>query len=186
MTDLGNAQPKFYGGFNQTFRYKNWDMSLMFNFSVGNKVYNANKEYSTQYLYRDNNMLAEVANRWRWFDDAGNKVNDPTALAALNANTTGFTPPAGAYFLHSYAIEDGSFLRLNNVTIGYSLGKDFTKQLGLSNFRLYFTMNNLFTITGYSGYDPEANTRRNPLTPGVDYAAYPRSRFILSGVDITF
>ncbi len=187
MTDLGNAQPKFYGGFNQTFRYKNWDMSLLFNFSVGNKVYNANKiEYSTQYLYRDNNMLAEVANRWRWFDDAGNKVNDPTALAALNANTTGWTPPAGAYFLHSYAIEDGSFLRLNNVTIGYSLSKEFTKQLGLTNFRLYFTMNNVLTITGYSGYDPEANTRRNPLTPGVDYAAYPRSRFILSGVDITF
>lgn len=187
MTDLGNAQPKFYGGFSQNFRYKNWDMSLMFNFSVGNKVYNANKiEYSTQYLYKDNNMLAEVADRWRWFDDAGVKVNDPTALAALNANTTGWTPPAGAYFLHSYAIEDGSFLRLNNVTLGYSLGKDFVKQLGLSNFRLYFTMNNVFTITGYSGYDPEANTRRNPLTPGVDYAAYPRSRFILSGVDITF
>lgn len=187
MTDLGNAQPKFYGGFSQNFRYKNWDMSLMFNFSVGNKVYNANKiEYSTQYLYKDNNMLAEVADRWRWFDDAGVKVNDPTALAALNANTTGWTPPAGAYFLHSYAIEDGSFLRLNNVTLGYSLGKEFTKQLGLSNFRLYFTMNNVFTITGYSGYDPEANTRRNPLTPGVDYAAYPRSRFILSGIDITF
>ncbi|MFL9835354.1 SusC/RagA family TonB-linked outer membrane protein [Chryseobacterium terrae] len=187
MTDLGNAQAKFYGGFNQTFRYKNWDMSLMFNFSVGNKVYNANKlEYSTQYLYKDNNMSADVANRWRWFNDAGEKVNDPTQLAALNANTTGWTPPAGAYFLHSYGIEDGSFLRLNNVTLGYSLGKDFTKQLGLSNFRLYFTMNNVFTITGYSGYDPEANTRRNPLTPGVDYAAYPRSRFILSGVDITF
>lgn len=187
MTDLGNAQPKFYGGFNQTFRYKNWDMSLMFNFSVGNKVYNANKiEYSTQYLYRDNNMLAEVADRFRWFNDAGEKVNDPTALAALNANTTGWTPPAGAYFLHSYGIEDGSFLRLNNATIGYSLSKDFAKQLGMTNFRLYFTMNNLFTITGYSGYDPEANTRRNPLTPGVDYAAYPRSRFILTGVDITF
>ena len=187
MTDLGNAQPKFYGGFNQTFRYKNWDMSLMFNFSVGNKVYNANKlEYSTQYLYKDNNMLAEVADRFRWFNDLGEKVNDPTALTALNANTTGWTPPAGAYFLHSYGIEDGSFLRLNNVTIGYSLGKDFTKQLGMSNFRLYFTMNNVFTLTGYSGYDPEANTRRNPLTPGVDYAAYPRSRFILSGIDITF
>ncbi|MFY1047838.1 SusC/RagA family TonB-linked outer membrane protein [Chryseobacterium sp. GP-SGM7] len=187
MTDLGNAQPKFYGGFNQTFRYKNWDMSLMFNFSVGNKVYNANKlEYSTQYLYKDNNMLAEVADRFRWFNDAGEKVNDPVQLAALNANTTGWTPPAGAYFLHSYGIEDGSFLRLNNVTLGYSLGKEFTKQIGLSNFRLYFTMNNVFTVTGYSGYDPEANTRRNPLTPGVDYAAYPRSRFILSGVDITF
>lgn len=186
-TDLGNAQPKFYGGFNQTFRYKNWDMSLFFNFSVGNKVYNANKvEFSTQYLYKDNNMLAEVANRWKWFDANGVKVTDPDALKALNANTTGFTPPAGAYFLHSYAIEDGSFLRLNNVTLGYTLPKKFLDQISISNLRLYFTVNNLFTITKYTGYDPEANTRRNPLTPGVDYAAYPRSRFILSGIDITF
>jgi len=187
MTDLGSAQPKFYGGFNQTFRYKNWDMSLLFNFSIGNKVYNANKvEYSTQYLYRDNNMLAEVADRWRWFDDAGNKVTDPAALGALNANTTMWTPPAGAYFLHSYAIEDGSFLRLNNLTLGYSLPKGSLEAIGVKNFRIYATVNNLFTITGYSGFDPEANTRRNPLTPGVDYSAYPRSRFILSGIDITF
>jgi len=187
MTDLGSAQPKFYGGFTQTFRYKNWDMSLLFNFSIGNKVYNANKiEYTTQYLYKDNNMLAEVADRWRWFDNAGNKVTDPTALAALNANTTMWTPPAGAYFLHSYAIEDGSFLRLNNLTIGYSLPKGSLEAIGVKNLRLYATVNNLFTITGYSGFDPEANTRRNPLTPGVDYSAYPRSRFILSGVDITF
>ncbi|CAA7194112.1 SusC/RagA family TonB-linked outer membrane protein [Chryseobacterium potabilaquae] len=187
MTDLGSAQPKFYGGFSQTFRYKNWDMSMLFNFSIGNKVYNANKiEYTTQYLYKDNNMLAEVADRWKWFDAAGNKVTDPTALAALNANTTMWTPPAGAYFLHSYAIEDGSFLRLNNLTIGYSLPKGSLDAIGVKNLRLYATVNNLFTITGYSGFDPEANTRRNPLTPGVDYSAYPRSRFILSGIDITF
>jgi len=187
MTDLGNAQPKFYGGFSQTFRYKNWDLSLMFNFSVGNKVYNANKiEYTTQYLYKDNNMLAEVANRFQWFNSDGVKVTDPTTLAAMNANTTGFTPPAGAYFLHSYAIEDGSFLRLNNLTVGFSLPKGSLEAIGVKNFRLYATVNNLFTITGYSGFDPEANTRRNPLTPGVDYSAYPRSRFILSGVDITF
>ena len=187
MTDLGSAQPKFYGGFTQTFRYKNWDMSLVFNFSIGNKVYNANKvEYSTQYLYKDNNMLAEVADRWRWFDDAGTKVTDPAALAALNANTTMWTPPSGAYFLHSYAIEDGSFLRLNNLTVGFSLPKGSLEAIGVKNLRLYATVNNLFTITGYSGFDPEANTRRNPLTPGVDYSAYPRSRFILSGIDITF
>ncbi|MDQ0781124.1 TonB-dependent receptor [Chryseobacterium sp. W4I1] len=187
QTELGSAQPKFYGGFNQTFRYKNWDMSLFFNFSVGNKVYNANKiEFTTQYLYRDNNMAAEVADRWRWFDNSGIKVTDPTALAALNANTTMWTPPQGSYILHSYAIEDGSFLRLNNVTIGYSLPKGSLEMLGIKNFRLYATVNNLFTITGYDGYDPEASTRRNPLTPGVDYAAYPRSRFILTGLDITF
>ncbi|ANF49929.1 SusC/RagA family TonB-linked outer membrane protein [Chryseobacterium glaciei] len=187
QTELGSAQPKFFGGFSQTFRYRNWDMSLFFNFSVGNKVYNANKvEFTTQYLYRDNNMAAEVADRWRWFDNNGVKVNDPTALAALNANTTMWTPPQGSYILHSYAIEDGSFLRLNNVTIGYSLPKNSLESLGIKNFRLYATVNNLFTITGYKGYDPEASTRKNPLTPGVDYAAYPRSRFILTGVDITF
>jgi len=186
-TELGSSQPKFYGGFNQTFRYRNWDMSLFFNFSVGNKVYNANKiENTTQYLYRDNNMAAEVADRWKWFDNNGVKVTDPTALAALNANTTMWTPPGGQYILHSYGIEDGSFLRLNNLTIGYSLPKGSLDAIGVKNFRLYVTANNLFVITGYSGYDPEASTRKNPLTPGVDYSAYPRSRFFLTGVDITF
>ncbi|MCI3938974.1 TonB-dependent receptor [Chryseobacterium aahli] len=185
--ELGSAQPKFYGGFNQTFRYKNFDMSLFFNFSVGNKVYNANKiENTTQYLYRDNNMAAEVADRWRWFDNNGVKVNDPTALAALNANTTMWTPPTGQYILHSYGIEDGSFLRLNNVTLGFTLPKGSLEAVGVKNFRLYATVNNVFVITKYSGYDPEASTRRNPLTPGVDYSAYPRSRFFVTGVDITF
>lgn len=187
QTDLGSSQPKFFGGFNQTFRYKNWDMSLFFNFSVGNKVYNANKiEFSTQFQYRDNNMSAEVADRWKWFGADGIKVTDPAELAALNANTTMWTPPSGNYILHSYAIEDGSFLRLNNLTIGYTLPKGALESAFIKNLRIYATVNNVFTITGYSGYDPEASTRRNPLTPGVDYAAYPRSRFILTGVDITF
>lgn len=186
QTDLGNAQPKFYGGFNQTFRYKNFDMSLFFNFSVGNKVYNANKiEFTTKFQYYDQNMLAEMADRWKWYD--GNElVLDPTRLAALNANTTMWTPTGGNYFLHSYAIEDGSFLRLNNVTIGYTLPKDSLKMIGITNFRMYATANNVFTITGYSGYDPEVSTRKNPLTPGVDYAAFPRSRFFVTGIDVTF
>lgn len=187
QTVLGNAQPKFYGGFNQTFKYNNFDMSLFFNFSVGNKVYNANKiEFTTKYQYTDQNMLGDMANRWRWFNDEGVKVTDPTALAALNANTTMWTPTGGNYFLHSYAIEDGSFLRLNNVTVGYSLNKDALKEIGITNLRLYATANNVFTITGYSGYDPEVSTRKNTLTPAVDYAAFPRSRFFLTGIDITF
>ena len=186
QTGLGNAQPKFYGGFNQTFKYKNFDMSLFFNFSVGNKVYNANKmEFTTKYQYTDQNMFADMSNRWKWFD-GDLKITDPTELAALNANTTMWTPSAGNYFLHSYAIEDGSFLRLNNVTLGYTLPKDALKMLGISNFRLYATANNVFTITGYSGYDPEVSTRKSTLTPNVDYAAFPRSRFFLTGVDITF
>jgi TonB-dependent starch-binding outer membrane protein SusC len=188
-TMLGNAQPKFIGGLNQMFTYKNFDMSLFMNFSYGNKVYNANKiEFTTQYLYRDNNMLALMNDRWQWYNDAGQLVTDPQVLAAMNENTQYWTPPGGQYFLHSFAIEDGSFLRLSNLTLGYSLPAGVIEKTRVfSRLRVYATVNNLFTITGYSGYDPEANTRRGtPLTPGVDYAAYPRSRFILGGVNVTF
>ncbi|MES2279049.1 MAG: TonB-dependent receptor [Bacteroidota bacterium] len=186
---LGLTQPLFTGGFNQQFAFKGFDASVFMNFSYGNKTYNANKtEFTGQYLYKDNNMLAVVANRWRSFDDNGLRVTDPTQLAALNANTTFWTPAAGQYILTSYAIEDGSFLRLTNVTLGYSLPKKFLERTKVfSRFRVYATVNNLYTFTKYSGYDPEANTRRgNPLTPGVDYAAYPRNRFVLAGIDVSF
>jgi TonB-linked SusC/RagA family outer membrane protein len=188
-TVLGNAQPKFTGGFNQQFTYKAFDASIFMNFSYGNKVYNANKiEFTTQYLYRDNNMLALMNDRWKWFADNGAQVSDPDALRKLNADTKYWTPPMGQYFLHSFAIEDGSFLRISNLTLGYTLPQSLVKRTkAISQLRVYGTVNNLLTITGYSGYDPEANTRRsNPLTPGVDYAAYPRSRFILAGVNVTF
>ena len=188
-TILGNAQPKFIGGMNHQFTYKDFDLSVFMNWSVGNKVYNANKiEFTTQYLYRDNNMLTEVNGRWKWFDENGVKVTDPDQLREMNKNTTMWTPPGGPYFLHSYAIEDGSFLRISNLTLGYTLPKQLIDRTKIvSNLRVYATINNLWTITGYSGYDPEANTRRNnPLTPAVDYAAYPRSRYVLAGVNVTF
>lgn len=187
-TVLGNAFPKFAGGINQQFNYKNFDASIFMNFSVGNKTYNANKtEFTGQYLYKDNNMLAVVADRWKSFDENGKKVTDPEQLTAMNQNTSFWTPAAGQYILTSYAIEDGSFLRISNVTLGYSLPKKLLNRTRVfSKVRFYATVNNLFTITGYSGYDPEANTRRSPLTPGVDYAAYPRSRYLLTGLDISF
>ena len=88
--------------------------------------------------------------------------------------------------MHSWAIEDGSFLRLNNVTIGYSLPKALSAKARLTQLRFYVTGNNLYTRTKYSGFDPEANTRRtSPLTPGVDYAGYPRSRLLLFGVNLS-
>ncbi|MCC9137243.1 SusC/RagA family TonB-linked outer membrane protein [Pontibacter silvestris] len=188
-TVLGNAQPKFIGGLNQQFAYKGFDLSLFLNFSYGNKVYNANKiEFTSQYLYRDNNMLTLMNDRWQWYDDNGQLVTNPEQLAAMNADTKYWTPPTGQYFLHSFAIEDGSFLRISNLTLGYTLPERLVKKTKVfSNFRIYGTVNNLLTITGYSGYDPEANTRRSsPLTPSVDYAAYPRSRYILGGVNVTF
>ncbi len=188
-TVLGNAQPKFIGGLNNMFTYKNLDLSIFLNWSVGNKVYNANKiEYSAEYPRRDNNYIIEMKDAWAWFDDTGMQVNDPLALAELNKDAKIWTPSRGNYILHSWAIEDGSFLRLNNVTLGYTLRNlDVGKMKLFSQMRIYATVNNLLVITGYSGYDPEASTRRgNPLTPGVDYAAYPRSRYSLMGLNITF
>ncbi|MEE1944662.1 TonB-dependent receptor [Pedobacter sp. KR3-3] len=188
-TVLGTSQPKFTGGFNNQFAYKNFDLTVFMNFSVGNKVYNANKvEFTSQYNVKDNNLLAVMNNRWRNFDANGVKVTDPVQLTAMNANTTLWTPTTGNYALTSYAIENGSFLRITNITLGYTLPSEMLKKTGfISRLRVYATVNNLYTFTNYSGYDPEANTRRsNPLTPGIDYAAYPRSRFVLAGLNLTF
>ncbi len=188
-TVLGNAQPKFIGGMNNMFTYKNFDLSVFLNWSVGNKIYNANKiEYSSEYPRRDNNMIAAMRDSWTWFDDQGIQVNEPAALKELNKDTKIWSPSRGNYILHSWAIEDGSFLRLNNVTLGYTLRNLNIGQTKLfSQVRVYATVNNLWVITGYSGYDPEASTRRgNPLTPGVDYAAYPRSRYTLMGLNVMF
>jgi len=189
-TVLGTAQPKFTGGLSQTFEYKNFQLTVGINYSYGSKEYNANTtEFTTNYNgYLDNNMLSVVANRWKIYNDQGVRVTDPVALAAQNANTTFWTPSTGNYILTSYDIEDGSYIRINNVTLGYSLPQAFLNRTKVfSRFRVYATVNNLYTITGYKGYDPEASTRRtNPLTPGVDYAAYPRSRYILAGIDVSF
>jgi len=188
-TVLGNSQPKFAGGFNNQFMYKNFDMSVFINYSVGSKVYNANSlEFTSQFNVKDNNLLAIMNDRWKNFDANGIKVTDPAALTALNADTKYWTPTLGNYALTSFAVESGSFLRLTNITLGYSLPQSLVKRTGfISKLRVYGTVNNLLTITGYSGYDPEASTRRsNPLTPGVDYAAYPRSRYILAGLNLIF
>ncbi|GAA4300253.1 TonB-dependent receptor [Nibribacter koreensis] len=188
-TVLGNAQAKFIGGFNQQIAYKGFDLSVFMNFSVGNKVYNANKmEFTTQWTQRDNNLLGFMKDRFKLSDENGNAVTTPNELRALNADAKYWTPSLGGYFLHSFAIEDGSFLRISNITLGYTLPESLVQRLKVfSKFRVYATTNNLITLTGYDGYDPEANTRRGtPLTPSVDYAAYPRSRYILGGVNLTF
>ena len=188
-TVLGTSQPKFTGGFNNQFAYKNFDLSVFMNFSVGNKVYNANKiEFTSQYNVKDNNLLATMNDRWKNFNENGVKVTDPALLTAMNANTTLWTPTTGNYALTSYAIEDGSYLRISNVTLGYTLPQSLVKITGfISKLRVYGTVNNLYTFTKYTGYDPEANTRRsNPLTPGIDYAAYPRSRYVLAGINLIF
>ena len=91
--------------------------------------------------------------------------------------------------IHSWAVEDGSFIRLNNLTLGYSLPTSIISRIGMTRLRVYATGSNLHIWTKYSGYDPEVNTIRNPsrgITPGVDYSGFPRSRSYTFGLDISF
>ena len=114
-------------------------------------------------------------------------VTDPTELTALNANTTLWSPNMTRYVFSDWAVEDGSFLRLNTLTLGYTLPKSVVDKFGISKFRFYVTGNNIFVLTKYSGLDPEVSTRRDtPLTPGVDYSPYPRSRQFVFGLNLNF
>ncbi|WP_121357638.1 SusC/RagA family TonB-linked outer membrane protein [Flavisolibacter nicotianae] len=198
-TVIGHALPKFTGGFNQQFSYKGFDASIFMNFSYGNQIFNANKlEFGNAYGV-DANMLAIMNDRWKVIDQNGQLVQkeisntvigiSPDSLAALNTgakiwrpsmSTNGFAPM-------SFAVEDGSFLRINNVTLGYTLPARLLQRAKIASLRVYATVYNVATITGYSGYDPDVNARRGtPLTPGVDYAAYPRGRTFLAGINLNF
>ncbi|TDW96425.1 SusC/RagA family TonB-linked outer membrane protein [Dinghuibacter silviterrae] len=189
-TIIGNAQPKFFGGINQQFIWKNFDASVFVNFSYGNKIFDANRiEFSSGYT-PGANLLSVFDNRWRNVDDNGNLVKDPVALAALNKNATIWQPSVSGsstvFNPISWAVEDGSFIRLNNVSIGYTVQSNLLRRAKVTRLRIYVTGNNLYVWTHYSGYDPEVNTRRaTPTTPGVDYSAYPRSRNYVFGVNLT-
>lgn len=195
---IGNPTPKFTGGLNQQFSYKNWDASIFVNFSYGNDVYNANKIEFTNAYSNNSNMLAIMADRWKVVTPTGETalwVNGgnvygiaPDQLAALNANAKIWQPikTAGAFYPHSWAIEDGSFLRINNLTIGYTLPARKLAGMKIDKLRFYFTANNLAIITNYTGYDPEVSVRNNPLTPGLDYSAYPKSRSFIFGINASF
>lgn len=187
-TIIGVAQPKYFGGLNQQFTYKNFDLSIFLNFQVGNDVINANKLEFTNAYTPNANMLAIMNNRWRNVNDQGEVVTDPTELAKLNANATLWSPStsSNSFTLHSWAVEDGSFLRVNNISLGYNFPESITQKIKIQKLRIYITANNVAIITGYSGYDPEVSTRRaTPVTPGVDYSAYPRSRTYIAGINLT-
>jgi TonB-linked SusC/RagA family outer membrane protein len=187
-TVIGDANPDFIGGWTNQFSYKNFDLSVFVNFVVGNDIYNANKLEWTDGAFSNLNMLSVMNQRFTYFNGAGQRVTDPTELAKLNAGATIWSPVrVQRWWLHSWAIEDGSYLRFNNVTLGYTLPKKAIEKIKISSLRIYGTVNNLATISNYSGYDPDVTARRSdPLTPGVDFAAYPRARTWILGVNVTF
>lgn len=187
-TVIGNANPKFTGGWNNQINYKNFDLNIFVNFVVGNDIYNANKLEWTDGAFPNLNMLDVMRNRWTNIDANGVRVTDPAALAKLNENATIWSPVrVQRWWLHSWAVEDGSYLRINNLSLGYTLPKSITSKAKIASLRFYGTVNNLKTFTKYTGYDPDVTTRRSdPLTPGVDFAGYPRARTYVFGVNLTF
>ena len=187
---IGNANPKATGGFGINARAYGFDLSANFNFSIGNDIYNANKiEFSTTGKYQYRNMISDMADGKRWtnLNADGTICNDPDQLRALNATTSMFSPYTDRMVFSDWAVENGSFLRLNTLTLGYSLPESLIKRIHLSSLRFYVTAYNVFCITKYSGYDPEVSTmRRTNLTPGVDYSAYPKSRQFVIGLNLNF
>ena len=185
-TAIGNANPKFSGGFNNTFSYKGVDLSIFLNFTVGNDIYNANVVNNSRIDQDNINSLAVFADRWTSINAAGQRVTDPTELAALNAGKTNPVYNGNSTTrLYSDVIEDGSFLRINNVSLGYTLPKKWLNKLSISNMRFYVTAYNLYVFTKYSGYDPEVSIINNALTPGVDFSAYPRAKSFITGLNIS-
>lgn len=190
-TVIGDAYPTIYGGINNTFTYKNFDLSIFFTYSYGNDVFNATKLTNTKTALKNKNVLAiaDAKNRWVLVNNSGSLITDPQELAAINKGKTVaaiYDNESGDTYIHSWAVEDGSFLKLSNVTLGYTFPKKMIRKAGLSNLRLYATGSNLFTWTKYSGFDPEVSTMGNGLTPGVDFGAYPRSRSFVFGINLAF
>ena len=198
-TIIGNPNPKVSGGLNQQFNYRNWDLNLFVNFMLDFDVYNANRIEFTNSYSPSSNLLGIMKDRWRNIDPAtgesliwtnSGKVYGvaPDRLSSVNANAQIWQPliSTGAFTPHSWAIEDGSFLRFNNLTIGYTIPVKSVTAFHMSKLRFYFTANNLAIITNYSGYDPEVSVRNDARTPNLDYSAYPKSRSYLFGVNATF
>lgn len=189
-TIIGDANPLHTGGFTLNGRLYGFDLTANFNWSYGNKIYNANKiEYTSTSKYQYRNMISNMADGLRWtnLNSDGTISNDPATLEAMNATTTMWSPYMSRFVFSDWAVEDGSFLRLNTLTLGYTLPQKMTNSLKIQKLRVYVTGYNVFCLTNYTGFDPEVSTRRQTaLTPGVDYSAYPKSRQIIVGVNLNF
>lgn len=203
---LGNTIAPWSGGFGFNATFHGFDASVFFNYQLGNKIVNGTKLGSSffQDTRRGYNLNGDFYNRYTSIDPVnGVSLSNPTkvegiygsvedAIARLNeinTNASIYNPTlVTKMYLTDYAIESASFLRLQNVTIGYTLPKSLLKKVFLNNVRFYFTGYNLLTITGYSGNDPEVDTssKKSPMSPGVDYASYPKSRLYVFGVNVSF
>lgn len=180
-TSLGSPQPKFFGGLNFDGTYKAWDFNLFFYGSYGNKILNYTESNLQSFQKRGSEGVQNVSidyfnNRWT----SSNPSNTYSRALHNDDNTLNNVPS-------SHWVENGSYLRLKNLTIGYTLPASISNRLMLSRARIYISSQNLFTITKYSGLDPEIGIQNgNPIFNGVDNGVYPLSRFFTFGLNVTF
>lgn len=170
-TVIGSGQPLHTGGFGNTFYFYGFDVSVFFQWSYGNDILNANKLIFENGTIQNLNQLSSYANRYT----AENPGSD---IPRVRAN--------GMFVYSSRVVEDGSFLRLKNISVGYTLPKSISQKMKVDNIRVNVSADNIWTLTGYSGPDPEVSTVNSVLTPGFDWSAYPRAFGITGGVSFTF
>jgi TonB-linked SusC/RagA family outer membrane protein len=202
-TVIGNTNPKIQGGFGLSGQWKNFDFTANFTYMLDFDINNATAYTLSASENNKNkffNVLTEFKNGWQYNDLDGSITGtkgdvlyklyyvDDCVNIYKNANRgrTLWNPTdVTKKITHSYFIEDGSFLRCSDITIGYTLPKSITQKWGISKARFYVSASNLFIITGYSGYDPEVDIQTG-LTCGMDYNRYPRNRMFAFGTNITF
>ncbi len=170
-TIIGRGLPIHTGGFSNNFVYKSFDLNVLFQWSYGNDLINANRLIFEGSPRRSLNQFATFADRWT-FDNQESMI--PTVGGQGPANFS------------SRVIEDGSYIRLKTVSLGYNISSAYAKKYGIKALRVYTSAQNLITWTNYSGPDPEVSVGFSNLTQGFDYAAYPRARTITFGLNLSF
>ncbi|MFK7832753.1 MAG: SusC/RagA family TonB-linked outer membrane protein [Winogradskyella sp.] len=166
-TNIGDALPDATMGLNLSFDYKNWDFAAYAFASIGNDIvrnYERNQPLT--------NRSVAFLDRW-----TGEGTSNTTPRVTTGANSNGL--------FSDFFVEDGSFVRLQNVQLGYSLSEDAVENMGISQLRLYLSASNLFTLTEYTGYDP-TTTSGDPIGGGIDYGFYPNPRTFLLGINLKF
>ncbi|WP_281637350.1 SusC/RagA family TonB-linked outer membrane protein [Flavobacterium marginilacus] len=174
---LGNSLPTYYGGLNNTFTYKGVDFGFMFRFSGGNKIFNATRRDLVTQDFSNNGT--EILGRWQ---SAANPGDGWTPRIVGGSNT--FTNLTG--HLSTRFLEDGDFISLDNITLGYTLPKSFTQKISIDSFRIYALGQGLAMFTDYSGINPEMQNTQVTQYSGVDYIGTPRVKTISIGVNVNF
>jgi TonB-dependent starch-binding outer membrane protein SusC len=178
---LGNPNPDFTGGITNNFSFKGFELTVFFNFSYGNDIFNeVRRDRDSHRLGTGAGASTDVLNRWR---NQGDITDFPRVFVGDSRQNGRFNS--------GYWMEDGSFLRLKNVTLGYNLPVNLVSKAKMKSVRLYTTGQNLLTFSRYSGFDPEtvnssSNANGNSIEYGVDFGYYPLARSVIFGVNLGF